>query len=279
MSNEPAKRKVCFVISPIGQPESSERNHADYLFEYIIKPAVSPQFNALRADQIAAPGLIDSQVITMLLEADLVVADMSFQNANVFYEMGIRHTIRRPIIHMFHEGHLIPFDVKPQRAIPFKLANPKDIGKAIADLKGAVDEVLKPGFEVETPVTRARGVQKLDEHAMPGLDVLRSDIFDLKRRMESVEVDATLALNMVRQAAGSPPPTISNRVVAGLLGRAISNGSLGPGRDYATGLLKFVGNEPALTFDGLSSKPVSDDPLSASHGALSAGYVDPLRKE
>jgi hypothetical protein len=152
-------------------------------FEYIIKPAVSPQYSVLRADQIAAPGLIDSQVITQLLEADLVVADMSFQNANVFYEMGIRHVVRRPIIHMYHEGQIIPFDVKPQRAIPFKLANPKDIAKAIAELGSAVDEMLKPGFEVETPVTRARGIRKLDEHPMPALDILRGDTLELKKRM------------------------------------------------------------------------------------------------
>jgi hypothetical protein len=54
----------------------------------------------------------------------------------------------------------------------------------MADLKGAVEEVLKPGFEVENPVTRARGVQKLDEHAMPDLDVLRGDILELRKGMK-----------------------------------------------------------------------------------------------
>jgi hypothetical protein len=264
MSNEPAERKRCFVISPIGDAGSPHRVHADWLLKGIVKPTFSAHFadfDVIRADQITTPGLIDSQVITLLLEAELVVADMSFQNANVFYEMGIRHMKRRPIIHMFHEGQQIPFDVKPQRAIPFKLAHPDDLTKASADLKAAVEEVLKPGFEVENPVTRARGVQKLDEHAMPGLDVLRSDIFDLKRRMESVEVDATFALHMGRQAVGSPPPTISNRVVAGLLGRAINNGSLGPERNYAGPLNDILyGNQPVLTaFGELSPKTPEKD--------------------
>jgi hypothetical protein len=262
MPNAPTDQKVCFVVSPIGQPESAERNHADYLFEYIIRPAVSPHFSALRADQIAAPGLIDSQVITQLLEADLVVADMSFQNANVFYEMGIRHTIRRPIIHMFREDQPIPFDVKPQRAIPFKLANPKDIAKAIADLKAAVDEIQKPGFEVETPVTRARGVQKLDEHAMPGLDVVRGDILQLERRMIKAETEARLA-RLTAERVGSSSFTLSD-FVPGLLTPAIGNGNLGPERNYAAelsaGLTGEGGRSPAnefpplLTATGLDAK-------------------------
>jgi hypothetical protein len=252
MSNKPAEQKICFVISPIGQPESAERNHADYLFEYIIKPAVSPQFSALRADQIAAPGLIDSQVITQLLEADLVVTDMSFQNANVFYEMGIRHTIRRPIIHMFREDQQIPFDVKPQRAIPFKLANPKDIAKAIADLKGAVDEILRPGFEVENPVTRARGVQKLDEHAMPGLSVLRSEISELKTRILEVRAEAVLAHSIALQAVGSPP-AVPGLLNLGSLGNPFVNRFVSQERDYAAELNK------AVAFGSLSPKTPKDE--------------------
>jgi hypothetical protein len=103
MSNEPTKQKVCFVVSPIGDPESQQRIHADWLLKGIIKPTFSAHFGdfrVLRADEISTPGLIDSQVITLLLDAEIVIADMSFQNANVFYEMGIRHMKRLPTIHI-----------------------------------------------------------------------------------------------------------------------------------------------------------------------------------
>jgi hypothetical protein len=64
------------------------------------------------------------------------------------------------------------------------------------------DPVLKPGFEVETPVTRARGIRKLDEHAMPGLDVLRSEITELKTRILEARAEAALAYAIAQQAAG-----------------------------------------------------------------------------
>jgi hypothetical protein len=267
MSNKPAERKICFVVSPIGDPGSTQRNHADWLLKGIIKPTFSlhfANFNVIRADEINAPGLIDSQVITLLLDAEIVIADMSFQNANVFYEMGIRHMKRRPIIHMFHEGHAIPFDARPQRAIPFKKDHPDDLTKAIADLKAAIEEVLKPGFEVENPVTRARGVQKLDEHAMPGLDVLRSEISELKTQMLDVQAEAVLAHAIARQATGSPPAVAPGRfatAVGGILGPALSAGALGAPRDYMAELNNAVtlGSSAPTPFGVLSPRTSKDE--------------------
>jgi hypothetical protein len=241
MSDEPAKRKVCFVVSPIGDPGSPQRTHADWLLKGIIKRTFSSHFtdfDVIRADEINTPGLIDSQVITLLLEAEIVIADMSFQNANVFYEMGIRHMKRGPIIHMFHEGHAIPFDAKPQRAIPFKWGHPDDLTKAISDLKAAVEEVLKPGFEVENPVTRARGIQKLDEHAMPGVDVLRGDVLELKKRMETFE---TLARYLVRQERGTGLAVLNADRSATHLDPAGL-----PQRNYAAELDRFISSHPQL---------------------------------
>jgi hypothetical protein len=88
--------------------------------------------------------------------------------------------------------------------IPPAVSHPDDLARAMADLKSAVEEVLKPGFEVENPVTRARGIEKLDEHAMPGLDVLRGDILELKKRVIAAETEARLA-RLTAQRVGSPP--------------------------------------------------------------------------
>ncbi len=68
---------------------------------------------------------LDSQIIIRLLDCDLVIADLSSLNPNVFYEIGIRHMIQKPIIHMYLEGTKIPFDVAPYRAIRFKLSHPQ----------------------------------------------------------------------------------------------------------------------------------------------------------
>jgi len=150
--------------------------------------------------------MIDSQMINHLLDAELVIADMSLQNANAFYEMGLRHMERKPIIHMFRAGELIPFDVKPYRAIPFAFEHPKQRYEARNQLKQAVDAVLADGYQVENPVTRARGFAELSRHAMPGMDVILAEIDALKVSLQSVEQAASLAQFTASQALGSPTP-------------------------------------------------------------------------
>lgn len=185
-----SSKKICFVVGPIGDDGSPERNHADWLLCGIIEPVFNQEFDdysVVRADKIATPGMINSQVINHLLEAELVIADMSFQNANAFYEMGIRHLKALPVIHMFLEGQTIPFDVKPYRAIPFKFGNPKDVDKAKDLLIEVVREIIKPGYQVENPVTRARGREKFDENATEAQRLIVGELQELRERVQSVE--------------------------------------------------------------------------------------------
>ena len=184
------QKKLCFVIGPIGEPATETRWHADWLLQGIIRPVFRdhyPQFEIIRADQMRAPGSISSQVITTLSEATLVIADMSTHNANAFYELAIRHAVRLPTVHMIREGDPIPFDVAPDRAIRFRLTTPDDHETARIELKDVVAAVLAEGFIVENPVTRARGIVKLQEHATPMEKLLLQSFQTLKERMDSLE--------------------------------------------------------------------------------------------
>jgi hypothetical protein len=187
--------KTCFVVGPIGDDGTPTRGHADWLLDEIITPVFAEhfkEFEVIRSDKIAQPGMIDSQMINHLLDAELVIADMSFQNANAFYEMGLRHMERKPIIHMFRAGEVIPFDVKPYRAIPFAFEHPKQRYEARDQLKQAVDAVLARDYQVENPVTRARGYAELSRHAMPGMDVVLAEIETIKDRLTIAEDRATV---------------------------------------------------------------------------------------
>jgi hypothetical protein len=68
------------------------------------------------------------------MEAPLVIADMSFHNANAFYELAVRHMKVLPTIHVIRDDWKIPFDVAPYRAITFGYANYSDLEKARDDL-------------------------------------------------------------------------------------------------------------------------------------------------
>jgi hypothetical protein len=202
------QKKRCFVAGPLGSPESQERSHADWLLQGIIQPVFAqhfPEFFVERADQITAPGMIDSQVINRLLEAELVIIDMTFQNANAFYEMGIRHMKRLPTIHMYLEGQTIPFDVKPYRALEFKYSHPNDLTIAKGKLKATVEEAIKPEFEVENPVTRARGIEKLDDHVMPAQTVILEQLAALQDRVAKAENLSSTVLSAVLGALPTEP--------------------------------------------------------------------------
>ena len=111
------ENKRCFVIAPIGAPGSETRKRSDQVLKYIIRPAVtSCGYDAVRADEIAKPGLITSQVIQHVVNDPLVVADLTERNPNVFYELAIRHALKKPLVQI-SQDEVIPFDVAGTRTI------------------------------------------------------------------------------------------------------------------------------------------------------------------
>jgi hypothetical protein len=183
------KTKKCFVIGPIGTPDSETRIHADWLLEEIIEPVFSefPEFDVVRADKISQPGMIDAQVIQNLFDADIVIADLSKLNANAFYEIGIRHMHQKPIIHMQLADDEIPFDVSLYRAIKFSRVRPSDLRKAKEDLKRAVQATLASNYTVDNPITRARGQIKLVQDATPPEKVLLEQLKAIQYRLDQIE--------------------------------------------------------------------------------------------
>jgi hypothetical protein len=150
-------RKTCFVISPIGNDDSETRIRADWVLEEIIEPVFADftEFRVERADRVALPGLIDEQVIGRILTATICIADLTTLNPNVFYEIGIRHSIGRPIIHIHEESEQIPFDISAYRSIKFSRKRVTDIKNARKSLRQAVDAALASNYVIANPVTRA----------------------------------------------------------------------------------------------------------------------------
>jgi hypothetical protein len=236
-------RRTCFVASPIGDAGTPTRGHADWLLDEIIKPVFDEHFkdfNVVRADGISSPGMIDSQVINHLLDADLVVADLSFQNPNVFYEIGLRHMERKPIIHMFRIDQVIPFDVKPYRSIPFTFEHPKQRFEARELLKQAIDAVLANDFKVENPVTRARGFAELSKHAMPGQEIILAEIQSLKKEVQAAYMTAISAQSVAQMAANAARGV---GVVPGVAAYGVAGG-YGVAGSYARGTVIGSGDSP-----------------------------------
>src|SRR5476651_739987 len=114
--------KACFVISPISLPGSELREHADDVFDFIIKPATDKAgYTPIRADHEARPGTITEHMYDHILGDDLLIAVLTGHNPNVFYEVAVAEAAARPLILLIENGHSIPFDISTRRMLQYDL--------------------------------------------------------------------------------------------------------------------------------------------------------------
>ena len=134
---------------------------------------------------------------------------MSMHNANAFYELAIRHMVGPPTIHMILRDWKIPFDVAPYRAITFSRIDYADFEAAKEALKSTVEEVIKPDFVVENPITHARGVAKIKEHASDELRVILDEMQSLRERVYHTELMALVASQNAKAALNIPADNLA----------------------------------------------------------------------
>lgn len=145
------KKEICFILSPIGGENTKIRKRADKIYEKVIKPVIEPKYKALRADEIHETGLITRQVIQHIINDPLVIADLSMKNPNVFYELGIRHTLKKPTILIMtkKKGEESPFDTYISRTIYYNINSNKNILKARKDISKKITAIENNNFEVD----------------------------------------------------------------------------------------------------------------------------------
>ena len=139
MKGRDTMEKNCFVIMPFGK-DKDEKDFNTGVFESIIFPAASKLgYNVNRVDtKPTNVGNITKNIVHDLVEADIVIADMTNGNANVFYELGIRHALHKcKTVLIIQEGFEIPFDLK-QHVSVFYSTNLQGIQSAIKGISEAI---------------------------------------------------------------------------------------------------------------------------------------------
>lgn len=115
-----SKLKQCFVIGPFGEENSDIRKWSDHLLKDVIAPVAKKfGYEAKRSLEHARPRDVTSDLVSKLILADLVVADLTFANANVYYELAVRHAIGLPFIHVIQNEQRLPFDITNLDVLPF----------------------------------------------------------------------------------------------------------------------------------------------------------------
>ena len=156
---------LCFVLMPFGRkPNPTGKGVIDFdsVYQSIIVPAIKGAgLEPLRADEEMTGGIIHKPMFERLVVCDYAVADLTMANANVFYELGLRHAVLPATTVLLCGGDSrLPFDVAPLRTIRYALgANgaPEDILKTRKILKAWLEAQQKtespdsPVFELLQP--------------------------------------------------------------------------------------------------------------------------------
>src|SRR5579863_2805959 len=181
------RRKRCFIISPIGDLSSDVRTRSELVRKHIILPATKEagylDDDVIRADQIPQPGIITSQIIQHLYDDDLVIADLTDHNANVFYELAIRHATRKAVVLLIQKGQRIPFDVALNRVIHYNLSDWDSPQACAEELLKQIKAVQNEPLSADNPISAAMNFKALMESSDPTAQILGT----LGPRLEAME--------------------------------------------------------------------------------------------
>jgi tetratricopeptide (TPR) repeat protein len=185
-------RELCFVLMPFGKKPDAGGTLVDFdaVYHELIAPAIAlADLDPLRADEEMAGGIIHKPMFERLMLCPYAVADLSTANANVFYELGVRHAVRPySTVLIFAEGGRLPFDVAPLRALPYKLTptgTPLETSPTQSALAAKLKEARKNA--ADSPVFQlVDGLQPLD------ISHIKTDVFR-ERAQYSADVKERLA--------------------------------------------------------------------------------------
>lgn len=184
---------LCFVLMPFGRKPAGDGRIVDFdaIYRDLIHPAVTTAgLEPLRADEEMSGGVIHKAMFERLVLCEYAVADLTTANANVFYELGLRHAARPAATQLlFAQGWgQLPFDVNLLRALPYTLA--ADGTPAAAATDGAT----------LTARLRAAAAQCADSpvyqmlEGFPDIQHLKTDVFrDRVRYAEDVKARLSVA--------------------------------------------------------------------------------------
>lgn len=152
---ETPPEKKCFVIMPFSSTKSCTEEQWLEIFENMIKPAVEDSgfnYECFRAN--LAIGNIISDILDNLNKADVVIADMTDKNPNVFYELGVRHALRNATILITQNMEHIPSDLRHCFAIKYEWTTKRGREEFKGRIKDAFSVIEKDpdGANVMSPI-------------------------------------------------------------------------------------------------------------------------------
>lgn len=184
------KLKTCFIASTIGEENSEERKNADDKFDLVFKSILDELgYESIRADKIGTPNSISNDIVKSILESDLMIADVSDLNPNVFYELAVRNSIQKPVIVIKGKSQKMPFDIYDKRAISLDMKDARLWTTAKESLKNQIYQSEKDKVSASKSIL-SNFVLKTDlKSEINSRDELPLEIKDLKSEIRRLRED------------------------------------------------------------------------------------------
>jgi len=211
MTAIPDPGPLCFVLMPFGvksDPVSNITINFDVIYEEIIRPAIEAAgLKAIRTDEEKVGGIIQKHIFERLILCDYAVADLTTANANVYYELGVRHAMRPwSTVLIFANGVRLPFDLGPVRGLPYHL----DQAGNAADSASDRDKLAEQLRAARREATDSPLFQLLDNLPRPDISRLKTDVFReqaeyssaLRERLAAARQQGVDAVREIRDELG-----------------------------------------------------------------------------
>lgn len=259
-----------FLAIEIGPNGGVVRQRANEIDTYIVEPVAKELgLEVVRADKDPTPGPITSQMLRSLLDASVVIADLTNRNPNVYYELAVAHSFVRPVVLLVDDPKNIAFDTKDERVIPIgeykESLSVQQAEAAKNQLREALNIALSTSYQPKSAVTEVAGAQSLDALAPENpvaseLAVIREDLTEIKGRLTPQRV--------VRQI---PPAVLAEyRLVRELLASLVQQGAVSNSELY--GLLEA---EVSKEFRHWVEAQVSINPFEKQRASDSDSWGSP----
>lgn len=157
-STQVSTRPIAFVLIPFGIKEGSDHHTIDFelLYRDLLRPAlVDAGFAPMRYEQSMRGGDVGGSSMQLVALADLLVADVSIANANIWYLLGLRHSLRKGGVLLIHDASWQvarqPFDIYTDRRWVYQSDRPERYVSLVDELKRVI-AVWRGAGHNESPV-------------------------------------------------------------------------------------------------------------------------------
>jgi hypothetical protein len=189
-------KRTCFLIGPIGKDKSPDRNHADMFLEQIVRPSLSVApfyFNVQRADHDQHSEDITNMIFFRILEADILIADLTYLNPNVFYELAFAHTVHKRVIHCAAIGTELPFDIRMLRVLNIDTTTSQGIETTKRNIQQVARAMISENYVVRNPIISVLERQPGSTNGSSSNDHEVKNIIETIRRRTGPKSDKQIA--------------------------------------------------------------------------------------